>query len=55
MLFRLLILVIQLISIDHNTKINETENKITDHDHPKYITTQEFSKLTLETFAAKFA
>ena len=27
---------------DYNTKINETENKITDYD--KYITTQEFNK-----------
>ena len=26
---------------DYNTKISETENKITtDHDHDKYITTQ---------------
>ena len=31
----------------YNTKISETENKITtDHDHDKYITTQEFNKLT---------
>ena len=27
---------------DYNTKINETENKINDHD--KCITTQEFDK-----------
>ena len=32
---------------NYNTKISETENKITtDHDHDKYITTQEFNKLT---------
>ena len=32
---------------DYNTKISEIENKITtDHDHDKYITTQEFNKLT---------
>ena len=24
---------------EYNTKINETEKKITDHDHDKYITT----------------
>ena len=30
------------------------ENKIaTDHDHDKYITTQEFNKLTSENFVAR--
>ena len=38
---------------DYNTKINETEKKITDHDHDKYITTPEFNKLTGENFAAR--
>ena len=39
---------------DYNTKITEIENKITtDHDHDKYITTQEFNKLTSEYFTAK--
>ena len=38
-----------------NTKINEIENKITDHDHDKYITTPEFNKLTAENFAARLA
>ena len=34
---------------DNNRKTNEMENKITtDHDHDKYITTQEFNKLTSE-------
>ena len=36
---------------EHDTKICEIENKITtDNDHDKYITTQEFNKLTLENF-----
>ena len=35
-----------------NTKIGEVENKIP--DHAKYITTEEFSKLTAESFAARF-
>ena len=36
---------------DYNTKISEIENKIdTDPDHDKYITTQEFNKLTSENF-----
>ena len=34
------------------TKIIEVENKIP--DYAKYITTQEFNKLTAENFAAKF-
>ena len=41
---------------DYNTKISEIENKITtDHDHDKYITTQEFNKLTAEDFTARLA
>ena len=36
---------------DYNTKINEIEKKITDHD--RYITTQEFNKLTAKNFAAR--
>ena len=36
---------------DYNTKVSEIKNKITtDHDHDKYITTQEFNKLTSENF-----
>ena len=39
---------------DYNTKITEIENKTTtDHEHDKYITTQEFNKLTLENFTAR--
>ena len=41
---------------DCNTKISEIENKIaTDHDHDKYVTTQEFNKLTAESFTARLA
>ena len=41
---------------NYNTKISETENKITrDHDHDKYITTQEFNKLASENFNARLA
>ena len=39
----------------NNAKINEIENKITDHDHGKYVTTQEFNKLTSENFAVRLA
>ena len=39
---------------NYNTKISEIENKIaTNHDHDKYITTQEFNKLTSENFTAR--
>ena len=48
-LFRLLIPVIQI--KNYKTKIDEIENKIPDHG--KYITTQEFNKLTSEHFAAR--
>ena len=41
---------------DYDTKISEIENKITtDHDHDKYITTQEFNKLTSENFNTRLA
>ena len=36
-----------------NTKDNEIEKKIADHNHDKYITTPEFSKLTSEDFVAR--
>ena len=40
---------------DYNTKVNEIEKKITDHNHDKYITTPEFNKLTAENFAERLA
>ena len=36
-----------------NTKISEIENKANDHDHAKYITTQEFNKLSADNFIAR--
>ena len=38
---------------NYNTKISEIENKITDHDHDIYITTQGFNRLTTENFKAR--
>ena len=38
---------------NYNTKISKLQKKITDHSHDKYITTPEFSKLTIENFAAR--
>ena len=40
---------------DYNTKISEIENKVSDHNHDKYITTPEFNKLTRENFKARLA
>ena len=40
----------------YNIKISETQNKITTyHDHDKYITTQDFKKLTAENVIARLA
>ena len=38
---------------DYNRKINEIDKKTTDHDHDKYITTQEFNELTSENVDAR--
>ena len=38
---------------DYNTKINETEKKLTDHEHDKYITIPEFSNLAARVFTAQ--
>ena len=32
------------------TKPGKIKNKVSDHDHDKYITTQEFNKLTADNF-----
>ena len=39
-----------LLKADYNTEIAKIKMKILDHDHSKYITTQEFNKLTAENF-----
>ena len=33
---------------DYSTKITEIENKLTDHNHDKCISSPEFNKLTAE-------
>ena len=33
----------------------DKENKVTNHDHDKYITTSEFNKFTTENFKARLA
>ena len=48
-------LVIQLKKTDYNKKITEIEHELTNHNHDKYIDTQEFNKLTAYIFNARIA
>ena len=38
---------------DYNTEMSKTEIEINDHDRAKYITTQQFNKLTADDFAGR--
>ena len=40
---------------DYNTKITDTENKLNNHNHDKYIDTPEFNKLATDVFNARLA
>ena len=40
---------------DYNTKITEIENKLPNHNHDKYIDTQEFNKLAADVFNRRLA
>ena len=40
---------------DYDTKISEIENKVSDHNHDKYITTPEFNILAARVFNARLA
>ena len=40
---------------DYDTKITEIENKLTDHNHEKYITTPEFNTLAGDVFNPRLA
>ena len=40
---------------DYNTKVADIENKLTNHNHDKYIDTQEFNKLAADVFNARIA
>ena len=42
-----------VIKTDYNTIVSPIETKINDHDHAKYITTQDFKKLASENFTAQ--
>ena len=55
MRIKYLTLVTWLKKKDHNAKITELENKLTNHNHDKYIDTQEFNKLAADVFNARIA
>ena len=38
---------------EYNTKVTDIENKLTNHNHDKYIDTQEFNKLAADIFNAR--
>ena len=40
---------------DYDTKINELEEKLTDHNHDKYITTPQFNTVAARVFNARLA
>ena len=50
-----LMLVALLKKTDHDTKVKEIGNKFNNHNHDKYIATQEFNKLAADVFNAKIA
>ena len=40
---------------DYNTKVTKIENKLTNHNHDKYIDTEEFNKLAADVFNGRLA
>ena len=40
---------------DYNTKITDIENKLTNHNHDKYVNTSEFNTLASNVFNARIA
>ena len=40
---------------DYDTKVKEIENELNNHNHDKYIDTQEFNKLAADVFNARLA
>ena len=46
-------LVALLKKTDYDTKVTEIEHSLNNHNHDKYIDTQEFNKLTADVFNAR--
>ena len=40
---------------DNTTKVTDIENKLNNHNHDKFIDTQEFNKLAADVFNARIA
>ena len=40
---------------DYNTKITDIENKLSNHNHDKYVSTSEFNTLAANVFNARLA
>ena len=40
---------------DNNTKVTDIENKLNNHNHDKFIDTQEFNKLAADVFNVRIA
>ena len=40
---------------DYDTKVTETENKLNNHNHDKYIDNPEFNKLAVDIFNARLS
>ena len=53
MIFNMLISMIQLKKLYYNTKFDEIDKNILGHNYGKYITTEEFNKLTAYNFATR--
>ena len=48
-------LVVLLKKTDYNTKVIEIENKLSNHNHDKYINISEFNKWAADVFNARLA
>ena len=48
-------MLVTLLKTDYRTKVTEIENKLSNHNHDKYIDPPEFNKLVVEDFNARLA
>ena len=48
-------MLVTLLKTDYRTKVTEIENKLSNHNHDKYIITPEFSELTADVFNVRIA
>ena len=48
-------MLVTLLKTDYRTKVTEIENKLSNHNHDKYIDPPEFNKLAANVFNARLA